>query len=120
MLGRQNAPVQDLKFQSALPKLVVVRTNDPLGIAAVSADVFIVDFILEAVGYTTARIIVPLISFGNVRVQALSSHETGFNWLGFKGIASGGFLYQTTMAGSIGLLPWALLLFVVVPYVLRS
>ncbi|TIX89744.1 hypothetical protein BSK43_024785 [Rhizobium sp. P44RR-XXIV] len=81
---------------------------------------FIVDFILEVLGYTTARIIVPLISFGNVRVQALSSHETGFNCLGFKRMASGGFLCQATMAGSVGLLPWAVLLLVVIPHLFGS
>ncbi|MDX3925925.1 MAG: hypothetical protein QHC90_09010 [Shinella sp.] len=44
----------------------------------------IIDFILEVIGYTTARLVLPLITLGKVRVQSLSSTETGFNWLGFK------------------------------------
>lgn len=71
---------------------------------------FIVDFILEVIGYTTARILLPLISFGKIRVEAVSSNERGFNWLGFKRTSDHGFLCETSMAGWIGLLPWALLI----------
>ncbi|MFS8045363.1 hypothetical protein [Rhizobium sp. BR 314] len=80
----------------------------------------VVDFILETLGYGTSRIILPLISLGWVEVQALSAGETGFNWLGFKRITSGGFLCQAQMAGWIGLLPWALLLLIVIPYLPRN
>jgi hypothetical protein len=71
---------------------------------------FIIDFVQEVIGYTTARILLPIISFGNVRVQKLTSDETGFNWAGFKREPNGGFVCQTPMAGWIGLVPWAFLL----------
>jgi hypothetical protein len=69
----------------------------------------VVGFILEIIGYTTARITLPIITFGNVRVQRVSSKDTDFNWAGFKRHESGGFLLQAPMAGWIGLIPWTAL-----------
>ena len=69
----------------------------------------VLDFILEIIGYTTARILAPIITFGSVRVQRVSSDETDFNWAGFKRNESGGFLLQAPMAGWIGLIPWTAL-----------
>lgn len=68
----------------------------------------IIDFILEVIGYTTARLVLPLITLGKVRVQPVSSSETGFNWLGFKRFPDGSLICQAPMAGWIGLLPWLL------------
>jgi len=70
---------------------------------------FIIDFILEVVGYTTARLLLPIISLGSIRVQTVSSDETGFNWFGFKRLEGGGFVCQAPMAGWIGLIPWTLM-----------
>jgi hypothetical protein len=51
--------------------------------------VIVFDFILDAVGYTTARILLPTLTFKKVKVDALSSGEAGFNWLGFKRLSDG-------------------------------
>lgn len=71
---------------------------------------FIVDFILEVIGYTTARVFLPLVSLGKIRVQTVSSSEGGFNWLGFKRTSEGVLICETSMAGWIGLLPWVFLI----------
>lgn len=68
----------------------------------------IIDFILEVIGYTTSRLVLPLITLGKVRVQSVSSTETGFNWLGFKRVPDGSLICQAPMAGWIGLIPWVL------------
>ena len=47
------------------------------------------DFILDVVGYTTARLLLPTLTFQKVKVDALSSDEVGFNWLGFKRLPNG-------------------------------
>lgn len=75
---------------------------------------FIVDFIHEVVGYTTARFALPVLTFGKVRVEKISSSETGFGWLGFKRSTDGSYLCQAPMAGWIGLLPWVLGIILVV------
>ncbi|THV19760.1 hypothetical protein [Peteryoungia ipomoeae] len=69
---------------------------------------FIIDFIFEVIGYTTAKLVLPLITFGKVRVQSISSTERGFNWLGFKRATDGSLICQAPMAGWIGLVPWLL------------
>lgn len=74
----------------------------------------VLDLILEMIGYTTARIVLPLVSFGNVHVERLSSTETGFNWFGFKRVPDGALLCQASMAGWIGLIPWILAVTVIV------
>lgn len=74
----------------------------------------VLDFILEMIGYTTARIVLPLITLGKVRVERLSSTETGFNWFGFKRAPDGALLCQAPMAGWIGLIPWVLAVMVIV------
>lgn len=68
----------------------------------------IIDFILEVIGYTTSRLVLPLITLGKVCVQSVSSTETGFNWLGFKRVPDGSLICQAPMAGWIGLIPWVL------------
>lgn len=66
------------------------------------------DIILDVVGYTTARLLLPTVTFGKVRVQSVSSTETGFNWLGFKREPDGTLICEAAIAGWIGLMPWAL------------
>ncbi|WEX75156.1 hypothetical protein PYH37_000521 [Sinorhizobium numidicum] len=74
----------------------------------------IIDFILEVIGYTTARLILPLITRGKVRVEPASSTETGFNWLGFKRVSDGALLCHAPMEGWFGLIPWVLVIALVV------
>ncbi|MGK9055603.1 hypothetical protein [Neorhizobium petrolearium] len=68
----------------------------------------IIDFIFEVIGYTTARLVLPFITFGKVRVQSISSTEAGFTWLGFKRVPDGSWICQGPMAGWIGVSLWAL------------
>ncbi|WP_455873403.1 hypothetical protein [Rhizobium yanglingense] len=68
----------------------------------------IIDFILDVMGYTTARLTLPLVTFGKVQVEPISSTETGFNWWGFKRTTDGVLLCQAPMAGWLGLIPWVL------------
>ncbi|MDE4601645.1 hypothetical protein [Sinorhizobium meliloti] len=74
----------------------------------------IIDFILEVIGYTTARHVLPLITLGKVRVQSVSSTEAGFNWLGFKRVPDGSLICQSPMAGWLGLIPWVLVVALIV------
>ena len=71
------------------------------------------EFILLAVGYTTARILLPALTFEKVKVDALLPGEAGFNWLGFKRLPDGVLLCEATLAGWIGVLIWFLVLAVV-------
>lgn len=59
-------------------------------------------------------LVLPLITFGRVCVQPISSSETGFNWLGFKRAPDGPLICEATMAGWIGLVPWMLGLIVLI------
>lgn len=65
----------------------------------------IIDVILEAIGHTTARIALPIVTFGKVRVETPSSSETGFGWFGFKRGSGGSYLCRAPMAGWIGSIP---------------
>lgn len=79
----------------------------------------VLDLVLEMIGYTTARIVLPLVTFGKVRVERLSSTDTGFNWFGLKRAPDGALLCQASMAGWIGLIPWifAVAVIVTVPFI---
>ena len=81
-------------------------------INAVAIAVF--ELVLLSVGYTTARIMLPTLTFNKIKVDALSPGEAGFNWLGFKRLSDGGLLCNSTSAGWIGVLIWFLVLVIVV------
>lgn len=78
-----------------------------------------VDLILDVVGYTTARLLLPIVTFQKVEVDVLTSSETGFNWLGFKRLPSGALLCDADTAGWIGALFWLIVLAVVIAAGLR-
>ena len=63
---------------------------------------FIIDALVDMVGYMIARAILPVISLGKVSVESVSSRETGFNWLGYK-VIDGKILFSSPMGGWIGL-----------------
>jgi len=65
--------------------------------------VIFLDFILDVVGYTTARLLLPTLTFQKVKVDVLSSDEIGFNWLGFKRLPNGALLCDADSAGWIGI-----------------
>jgi hypothetical protein len=68
---------------------------------------FVFDTIFYAVGHATARMLLPLLTAGNVKVDALLHAETGFNWFGFKRLPDGVLLCDSVAAGWIGVLVWA-------------
>lgn len=68
------------------------------------------DTIFCAVGYATARILLPILTLGRVRVDALLHTETGFNWLGFKRLPDGILLCDSILAGWFGVFVWAFVL----------
>ncbi len=74
---------------------------------------FVFDVILEVVGYSTAKILLTIVSFGYISVEPISSEEKGYNWLGFKSSKDNRYLCQATMAGSLGLIPWGVLMVII-------
>ena len=67
---------------------------------------FVSNFLLAIVGYTTARILFPILTFGKIRVQPASSDEQGFSWFGLKRVPGQGLMCHTNVAGCLGLIPW--------------
>nr|WP_321981214.1 hypothetical protein [uncultured Cohaesibacter sp.] len=74
---------------------------------------FVFDFLLEAIGYSTARVVLPIISFGYLSVEPVSSKEKVYNWLGFKSSNNSKYLCEATMAGWLGLVPWVVLMILI-------
>lgn len=74
---------------------------------------FISNFLLAIVGYSTSRILMPILSLGRITVQPPMSEEQGFNSFGFKRIPGHGLLCHTSVAGCLGLIPSVILIVVV-------
>lgn len=62
--------------------------------------------LLDALGYTTARLLAPIVTFGCVRVQALRAESQRHNWFGFSRSPDGSWQLEATMAGWYGLFFW--------------
>jgi hypothetical protein len=62
----------------------------------------IFDILVDMVGYTVARSVLPLCSFHRIHVQPLNSPETRFNALGYRYDDSGRIEIESTIAGFIG------------------
>jgi hypothetical protein len=62
----------------------------------------IFDDLIFIVGYTVARLALPLFSFRKMYVQPLNSSEWGFNALGYRYDDSGRIEIESTIAGGIG------------------
>ena len=62
--------------------------------------------LLDVLGYTTARLLVPIVTFGRVRVQALRTEAQRPNWFGFSRAADSSCQLEATMAGWYGLFFW--------------
>ncbi|WP_129155865.1 hypothetical protein [Bosea sp. Tri-44] len=62
--------------------------------------------LLDALGYTTARLLFPIFTFGSVRVQALRAESQRHNWFGFARNPDGSCRIEATMAGWYGLFFW--------------
>jgi hypothetical protein len=61
---------------------------------------------LDMLGYTTVRLLVPILTFGCVRVQPLRAEPQRHNWFGFARGADGSCQLEATMAGWYGLFFW--------------
>lgn len=72
-----------------------------------------IDLFVEVVGYTTARIIVPLLSFGKLCVQPMKSNKTGFNAVGLRPDGFGKIEIEQTTAAWIGNLFWIALAIII-------
>lgn len=79
----------------------------------------LVDLILDVVGYATARLLLPTLTFQKVKVDVLSSSEAGFNWLGFKRLPDGRLLCSADSAGWIGALFWLIVFALVIAAIVR-
>ncbi|OPF93177.1 hypothetical protein [Rhodopseudomonas palustris] len=66
----------------------------------------VVDVLLDLVGYGTARVLLPVLSFGTIRVQTMKSPSQTFNWSGFKRLPDGTYLCASDLAGWMGLSVW--------------
>lgn len=62
--------------------------------------------LLDALGYTTARLLVPLLTFGCIRVQPLRAEPRRHNWFGFSRNPDGSRQLEAIMAGWYGLFVW--------------
>jgi len=61
--------------------------------------------VVELVGYTVARFVLPLLSFRKVYVQPLNSPlGTGFNVLGYRYDVGGRIEIETSFAGFVGVI----------------
>jgi hypothetical protein len=63
---------------------------------------FIFDTLIWVVGYPTARLTLPLHSFGRMYVEPLKSSQKGFNALGYRRDGSGRIEIEDRVAGGIG------------------
>lgn len=59
--------------------------------------------LIEVVGYTTARLMLPLLSFGRLYVEPPESSEKGFNAFGYRRDESGRIEVEQAVAGGLGL-----------------
>lgn len=62
------------------------------------------DMIWWGIGYGVARLILPLVSFGKVRVAPLDMSGSGFSWLGYRRNDSGHVEIEPTLGVAIGLI----------------
>ena len=63
----------------------------------------VIGFFVEMLGYGIARLIIPLITFGKVKIDTISTSSENYNWLGYRKDAEHIILGPTT-AGVLGVL----------------
>lgn len=60
------------------------------------------DILIDMVGYSVARLLLPLLSFGKLCVQPLDAPREAFNAFGFRRDGHGRIEIEQTIAGFIG------------------
>lgn len=70
----------------------------------------ILDIIVGFLLHRVARVLLPLLSFGRIKVEDLYAAGTGFNWQGLKHQENGGYLLSSGMSTFLAALFWALCL----------
>jgi hypothetical protein len=71
------------------------------------------DGLIFVVGYTVARLVLPLLSFGKIYVEHLNTPRKRFNALGYRYDESGRIEISETIAGFIGFILFLTAFFVV-------
>lgn len=74
---------------------------------------YVLDFLTDIIGYMTARLLVPLLTFGTVRAEKVLDEEIAYNWAGVGRDAKGRLVMDATVAGWVGLFFWIAVLIVV-------
>lgn len=74
---------------------------------------FVVEFLIEMVGHTVARWVLPLLSAGKIYVQPLNAPFGQFNALGYRYDKDGRIEVDSTVSGWIGFFV-CLILFILV------
>ena len=64
--------------------------------------VLIFDFLIDMVGYSVARLLLPALSFHKISVQPFDSPEKRFNAFGYRYNDNGRIELESTIAGFIG------------------
>lgn len=64
----------------------------------------ILDGIWLGIGYSVARVILPLVSFGKMRAGPLKELRNGYGWLGCRRSEAGHLELEPLIAGGIGLI----------------
>ena len=67
------------------------------------AAVWILDIIWWGIGYAVARLVLPVVSLGNVRVESLESPSEKFGWAGYRGLHGGRLEIESTLSAGIGM-----------------
>lgn len=64
---------------------------------------FFFDLFIDLIGYSVARLALPLFSFGRIYAQSSSSSDNGFNMFGYRHDGKGRIEISWIVASSLGL-----------------
>lgn len=63
----------------------------------------VIGFFVEMLGYGIARLVIPIVSFGKIKLDPVSSENDAYNWLGYR-YEGDRIVLGPTAAGLIGIL----------------
>ncbi|MGG9999367.1 hypothetical protein ACQU0X_04705 [Pseudovibrio ascidiaceicola] len=67
---------------------------------------FLLDILVDTLGYYTARVVLPIISLGHIYAEKLSIQDASYNIFGFRKAGNRKLYFCFTMAGWIGVFIW--------------